>query len=200
MRRFMSARKALASREGRSTGSMAMRKRWIWAVVLAVAAVAAYAGNAGTARATPQHGFRTVVLSKTTFDQINSHIQTFDPQFWNMVVQVRGASDLYLLQNTWQPGGSTGWHTHPGPSFVTVIEGSVTVYDGDDPTCTGHVYTANTPNNTFIDPGNGHVHIVRNETDTEAQTITVQLVPHDPTSMNRRIDAARPVQCPKNIV
>ena len=67
---------------------------------------------------------------------------TKTPQFWNEVIQTRGASDLYVQQNTWQPGGSTGWHTHPGPSFVIVTQGSVTVYEGDDSSCTPHVYTA----------------------------------------------------------
>ncbi len=64
------------------------------------------------------------------------------PQPWNEIIWTHGASDLYVQQNTWQPGGSTGWHTHPGPSFVIVTQGSVTVYEGSDKTCTPHVYTA----------------------------------------------------------
>ena len=95
--------------------------------------------------------------------------------------QDAGASDLYVQQNTWQPGGSTGWHTHPGPSFVIVTQGSVTVYEGGDPSCTPHVYTANTPTNSFLDTGGGDVHLIRNETGAVAQTIAVQLIPASAT-------------------
>jgi hypothetical protein len=69
----------------------------------------------------------------------------------------------------------------------------VTAYDGDDTTCTPHVYTAGTASNTFIDPGDGHVHIVRNETGDVAQTIAVQLIP---AGAVRRQDAAAPGNCP----
>jgi quercetin dioxygenase-like cupin family protein len=31
--------------------------------------------------------------------------------------------------------GNTGWHMHPGPSLITVTAGTITAYDGDDPTC-----------------------------------------------------------------
>ena len=55
--------------------------------------------------------------------------------------------------------------------------GTITAYDGDDPTCTPHVYTANTPNNQFVDPGDGHVHILRDESGTLATTVAVQLIP-----------------------
>jgi hypothetical protein len=162
---------------------MTMRKRWMWALVLAVAAVsaavAAYAGTVrGTVRATPASGFSSTPIANATFGDIFSHVQSKDPK-WNEVIKTEGSSDLFVLMNTWQLGGSTGWHTHPGPTFVIVTQGSVTVYDGDDPTCTPHVYAANTPNtpNSFIDPGGGHVHIVRNEGVIEAHAIAVRLIP-----------------------
>ena len=49
---------------------------------------------------------------------------------------------MYVQSNVWQPGGSTGWHTHPGHSLIIVTAGTVTAYEGDDPDCTPHVYTA----------------------------------------------------------
>ncbi len=61
------------------------------------------------------------------------------------------------------------------------------MYEGDDPSCTPHVYTANTANNSFVDIGGGDVHLIRNETGAVAQTIAVQLVPAGAT---RRMDAA----------
>ena len=166
-----------------------MKTRLMLVVVLVVVALSAYAG---TVLATPSSGFVGTTLAKATFGRIFSHVHTDDPQFWNEVIQTQGESDLYVQQNTWQPGGSTGWHTHPGPSFVTVTQGSVTVYEGDDPSCTPHVYTAGTANNSFVDIGGGDVHLIRNETGAVAQTIAVQFTPAGAT---RRIDAAKPGNC-----
>ena len=60
---------------------------------------------------------------------------------------------------------------------MIVTVGTITAYDGDDPTCTPHVYTAGTANNQFVDPGDGHVHILRDESGAVAKTIAVQLIP-----------------------
>src|SRR4026207_474384 len=31
------------------------------------------------------------------------------------------------------PGGTTGWHMHPGPHLIVVTEGTLTYYRGNDP-------------------------------------------------------------------
>jgi quercetin dioxygenase-like cupin family protein len=102
---------------------------------------------------------------------------------WLLSTRVRGDSDLYITQNTWQAGGQTGWHTHPGPSLITVTEGTITVYEDD---CTSETYTVG---QSFTDIGCGDVHNVVNETGAVAKTIAVQIVPHGAT---RRIDADDP--------
>jgi quercetin dioxygenase-like cupin family protein len=166
-----------------------VKSKFVSAVALVALCLAAYTGNA---LATPGSGFVGTTVAKATFGDISSHVQDMTPQFWNEVIQTRGKSDLYVQQNTWQPGGSTGWHTHPGPSFVIVTQGSVTVYEGDDPSCTPHVYTAGTSDNSFVDIGGGDVHLIRNETGAVAQTMAVQIVPADAT---RRVDAPDPGHC-----
>jgi hypothetical protein len=174
-----------------------VKSKWIWALLLVVAGLAAYAGNVLATPATVP-GFSGTTLAKATFGEIFSHVQTQDPQFWNEVIKTEGASDLYVQQNTWDPsacGGcipSTGWHTHPGPSLVIVTQGTVTEYDGDDPTCTPHVYSAN-GSNSFVDVGGGAVHIIRNESGAVAKTIAVQLIP---AGAVRRQDAPDPGYCP----
>jgi hypothetical protein len=178
---------------------IAMKARWTWPVVLALLGVAVHGGPASaTAATTP--GFKGTTLANATFGAIKSHVESeVSKPHWQEELQTHGLSDLYVQQNTWDPsacGGcipSTGWHTHPGPSLVIVTQGSVTAYDGDDPTCTAHVYTANTPNNSFVDPGDGHVHILRDESGAPAQTIAVQLIPSGAT---RRQDASNPGNCP----
>jgi hypothetical protein len=173
-----------------------MKRKGICVLVLALTGVAVYVGNV---LATPSQGFSGTTLAKATFGRISSHVQTQDPQFWNEVIKTEGDSDLYIQQNTWDPstcGGcipNTGWHTHPGPSLVIVTQGTVTEYDGDDPTCTPHVYSANGAN-AFIDPGGGHVHIIRDESGAVAKTVAVQLIPAGGT---RRQDITpAPGNCP----
>jgi len=108
---------------------------------------------------------------------------------WLSLQKTKGPSDLYVLSNVWQPGGSTGWHTHPGHSLITVTAGTLTEYEGDDPSCTPQVYTQGMG---FVDQGGDHVHVVRNEDSVEARTITVQLLPAGAT---RRIDAEGSAGC-----
>jgi hypothetical protein len=165
-----------------------VKSKLLSAIVLVALALAAYTGNV---MATPATGFSGTTLAKATYGEIDSHVHTI-PASWDELIKTKGLSDLYVQQNTWQPGGSTGWHTHPGPSFVIVTQGSVTAYDGDDPTCTPHVYTANTSNNEFVDPGDGHVHLIRNETGVIAQAIAVQLIP---SGAVRRDDVPAPGNC-----
>lgn len=169
-----------------------MTSRWLWVALLAIVAAAAYGGNV---LATPGTGFTGSTLATATFGEIDSHVHTL-PADWQEIIKTKGRSDLYVQSNVWAVGGSTsstGWHTHPGPSFIIVTAGAVTVYDGDDPTCSPHVYSAGGPDKAFVDPGGGHVHVIRNEGTVEARTIAVQLIP---AGAVRRQDAPDPGNCP----
>jgi quercetin dioxygenase-like cupin family protein len=109
---------------------------------------------------------------------------------WELEMKVKGDSDLFVNQNIWQPGGRTGWHTHPGPSLITVIEGTITVYDASDPTCTPKTYTVG---QSFTDIGCGDIHNVVNNTAAVARAVAVQIVP---AGQPRRIDEPAPGNCP----
>ena len=91
---------------------------------------------------------------------------------WFLLTRIRGDTDLYITEVTFQPNSQTGWHSHPGPSLITVTEGTLTVYHDD---CTFETYSAG---ESFTDLGCGDIHDVRNETGAEAKDIAVQLVPH----------------------
>jgi hypothetical protein len=174
-----------------------MRSHWLWPLLVAALAAAVYVGNVLATPATVP-GFSGTTIAKGTYAKIRSHVRQKQPVKWNEEIKTTGASDLYVQQNTWDPGAcagctpSTGWHTHPGPSLIVVTEGSVTVYDGDDPTCTPQVHTANTPSSAFVDEGGGHVHVIRNETGSVAKTTAVQLIP---AGAERRQDAPDPGNC-----
>jgi quercetin dioxygenase-like cupin family protein len=105
---------------------------------------------------------------------------------WFLLTRIRGDSDLYITEVTFQPNSQTGWHSHPGPSLITVTEGTLTVYHDD---CTFETYSAG---ESFTDLGCGDIHNVRNETGAEAKDIAVQIVPH---GASRRIEADDP-GCP----
>ena len=137
-----------------------------------------------TALATSSVNFSTEQLSMGNFGPIDIKMS---PQ---VKLKTKDDSDVYVVRNTVLPGGSSGWHTHPGPSLITVVSGTATFYDGDDPTCTPEVVTAG---NGVIDPGDGHVHILRNEGSVNLVTVTVQILPDGAT---RRIDAPSPGNCP----
>jgi quercetin dioxygenase-like cupin family protein len=153
-----------------------------------LAAVATAAMITATAFATPSVDFTTVQLSKARFDEID--VKTNDALPHQAKLKTKGQSDVYIVENTVKPGGSSGWHTHPGPSLITVKSGTATFYDSDDPTCTPHVVPAGTG---VIDPGDGHVHLLRNEGSVDLVTVTVQILPVDAA---RRIDAPKPGNCP----
>ena len=92
---------------------------------------------------------------------------------------------------TIEPGGHTGWHSHPGPVLVVVKAGTFTLYDGDDPGCTPHVVNAGS---TFVDEGGGHVHIGRNEGTTAVELSATYLLP---AGAGPRTDVASPPgNCP----
>jgi quercetin dioxygenase-like cupin family protein len=109
---------------------------------------------------------------------------------WLLMTRVRGDSDVYVVQNTFPPGAHSGWHTHPGPSLITVTSGALTVYEALDPTCTPIIYTAG---QSFTDIGCGDVHLIRSEGSVNAVTVVVQIVP---AGAPRRIDADAPGNCP----
>jgi hypothetical protein len=174
-----------------------MRRKLIGALVFSVGLVWV-AGPARTVQATPASGFVSTTLSLGRFDAFEtSNISLPDnlwgnwrKRVWLSLQKTKGSSDLYVLNNVWQPGGSTGWHTHPGHSLITVTAGTLTAYESDDPLCTPHVYTQGMG---FVDAGGDHVHLIRNEDSVQASTITVQLVQAGAT---RRIDAEGPASCP----
>jgi len=164
-----------------------MRRTLRWLTCAVVLSAFAYTG---VVLATPPSGFTSTTLSLGRFDEIDVHNSDRPNSPWQSKQKTKGLSDLYVQSNVWAPGGTSGWHTHPGHSLITVTAGTVTAYEGDDPTCTPTVYT---PGMGFVDPGGDHVHVLRNEGSVEARTITVQLLP---AGAARRIDVDDPGNCP----
>jgi quercetin dioxygenase-like cupin family protein len=144
----------------------------------------------GAVVATPPSGFASDVR-RSFFENIRVPGGTgLQGENAKVKIFVRESSDVYVVNNTVAAGGNSGWHTHPGPSVVSVKTGTATVYMGDDPSCTPTNYPAGTG---FIDAGRGHVHLVRNEGTLTLETVALQFVP---AGAARRIDAPNPGFCP----
>jgi Cupin domain len=163
-----------------------MRRKLMWCVLGVILCAGTYAG---VVLATPGSGFSATTLAAARFDEIDVKNFTRPANFWQARLKTQGLSDVYVQSNLWVPGGTTGWHTHPGHSLILVTEGAVTVYEGDDPGCTPQVYTEGMG---LVDHGGEHVHLIRNETSDDARTIAVQLIP---AAAVRRIDAPAPGNC-----
>jgi hypothetical protein len=88
------------------------------------------------------------------------------------------------------PGGHTGWHSHPGPAIALVKNGELTLYSGDDPTCTGRTFGAG---QGFVDSGQGHVHMARNQTSQNTEVWVTYL--DVPPGESVRIDVPDPGNC-----
>jgi quercetin dioxygenase-like cupin family protein len=150
--------------------------------------------TAVSARATPQSGVTSVTIANGTFADIDVYAKTdINPSpditdFWKARIDTKGASHLYILQNTVIPGGTFGWHSHTGPSLVIVVSGTATEYEGNDPTCTPHVHPAGS---TFADPGEASGHLVRNEGSVNLVVVVVRLVP-EALVLTQRIDLPNP--------
>jgi quercetin dioxygenase-like cupin family protein len=147
---------------------------------LAVLAVAA------TALATPPSGVVSTVFAVGQVDNIEAKTLSSS---WQARISTKGKTDVHVLENRIAPGGSFGWHSHPGPSLVSVKTGSLTLYRGDDPSCTPEVIPAGSG---FVDDG-GDVHLVRNEGSVETVVYVTSLVPRGAA---RRIDEPSPGNCP----
>jgi uncharacterized cupin superfamily protein len=173
-----------------------MRKRLVCLVLLSVTIAATALYHPGNALATTAEGYKSSLLAVGRLGEIdvfNSFLQGVktegNEQLWLSLHETKGLSDVFVQSNVWAPGGSTGWHSHPGHSLIIVTAGTVTDYQGHDPGCKPHVYTTGM---AFVDPGGGHAHILRNEGAVEAKTIAVQLIP---AAAARRVDVADPGNC-----
>jgi len=178
---------------GLRNSKMTMKSKLMLASALALVGVAALIIL--PARATPQAGVSSVTIAHGTFDEIDVFAKTdVDPgnrtDYWKAMINTKGLTHLYVVQNTVLPGGSFGWHNHTGPSLVIVMSGVATEYEGNDPTCTPRLHPAGS---TFVDSGEATGHLVRNDGNVNLVVTVVRLVPEGAV---QRLDLPNPGYCP----
>lgn len=99
-----------------------------------------------------------------------------------VVVADVNASDVGVVRMSYEPGQSSGWHSHPGVHAVAVVSGTLTVYGAE---CT--------PRN--IGPGESYVggqelHLTRNESAVPVEMVVTSV------DTNRLTNSVRPHLAP----
>lgn len=159
--------------------------------VAVVAALGVSTFTSVPAIATPATGFTAVQQIKGEYPPLDVDAEKTGK--WDLKLNTKDNSDLWVVRNSIAGGGQSGWHTHPGPSLITVTIGEVFAYESDDPACLPKRFSAG---QGFVDRGSGHVHLIQNASATvAAETVAVQFLPVGAT---RRIDMPQPTNsnCP----
>jgi hypothetical protein len=143
----------------------------------------------GLVLATPSSGSTSTLLARGSFAgpfQITR--SATGAVAWETNVTANPGLDVATQAITFQPGGHSGWHSHPGPVFITVVSGTMTFYESTDPACRPIVRTAG---QGYLDTGD-HPHLARNETGVPAVNLVTYFAP---PGAALRIDEPQPGNC-----
>jgi quercetin dioxygenase-like cupin family protein len=106
-------------------------------------------------------------------------------------IQQRKGNDVLTVQNTETPGGSSGWHSHPGTAVIVVQSGTFTLYSepvGGGP-CTIHIYSAG---QVYLEQPEDEQNGVNTGTVDVVVAVTFFNVPHGGSA---RIERTNPGNC-----
>jgi quercetin dioxygenase-like cupin family protein len=153
-------------------------KRTIKPALLSVG-LAAVVGAALVApgAATPPSGLVNILLGRGT-----------DASDGTLPIQV--GTDIVMAQITVDPGGSSGWHSHPGGAIIVVKQGTPTVYRSIGGQCLSTTYGAG---DAFIERP-GEVDDVLNA--GTAPYVLYVTFPRVPQGGSPRTDEPDPGTCP----
>jgi hypothetical protein len=157
------------------------RRLWI-ALPVVMAMLLATLGVVGTALAThPSVGQTTEILTRRTLkDLVNFNLG-------DVRIHTKAPVDLVFARVTFVPGGSSGWHWHPGPVFVGVASGTLTVYRED---CSHSTYFQGGPEGAaFFESATEASLLVRNEGTVPVVVYAQFIVPPTTPSTGLRIPA-----------
>jgi len=109
------------------------------------------------------HNISTVVARGTLAD-------SFKYNLGDIKVQSKGPVDIVVLDVSFAALASAGWHNHPGPVFVVVKTGTLSVWTAS---CEKHTYG---PGTSFFEPGPESSLLVKNESATVAVTVSATFI------------------------
>jgi quercetin dioxygenase-like cupin family protein len=187
-------------------------------VALAAAGLSAHEFfSGGTASATPGRGFTSTVIARGAFGQnftfgipnlitvkrrvsIKTKSGVVSKTVKFKVGSVLSAitctptnpCDTAFQQAMIPPGGSSGWHTHPGATFVAVGQGEGTIYRVTGSSCSSEKLGVGTG---FAQMPTER-HVVRNEGTVPFVVYTLYVLPHGTPNTGIRVDQPQPTECP----
>ena len=161
-----------------------VKRRTLWQLmasgVIATCVFGAFAIK--TVWATPPQGFTsTSLVGPVMVDEFDTMAHDDD---WGVRLKTRDVSDVYVTHIKIVPGGHGGWHSHPGPSIISVKAGTATFYDE----CADFEPATYPAGTGFVEDA-GCVHLLANEGYVDLEVIVVQIVPR---GAPRRIDEPAP--------
>jgi quercetin dioxygenase-like cupin family protein len=102
-------------------------------------------------------------------------------------LQTKGDVEVAFQRIAIAPGGTLGWHSHPGPTVVTVRAGTLSFYHAED--CTQEIeYATGQSFSNMPD----EIHLARNEGTAEVVLFAVYFVPVRTPPLALRIDQPSP--------
>lgn len=136
-------------------------------------------------RFTAGSGSTPTFVGQATYADVDK-VQRMDKD-WKVELKARGGLEVIVRSFAYAPGSYTGWHKHPGPVLIQVIEGTVTFYEASAP-CTPIVVHAG---QGYVDSGEDG-HIGRNLSGSPAKDVTIYLAPPGTQVSQLRIDMPEP--------
>jgi quercetin dioxygenase-like cupin family protein len=102
-------------------------------------------------------------------------------------LKTKGPIEVLVQRIVADPGETFGWHSHPGPTIVTVSSGTLTLYHAED--CTkGIAYTAG---QSFSNLPH-EIHLAKNEGEGDLVIFASYFVPLKTPPVGLRIDQPSP--------
>ncbi len=151
-------------------------------LLIGTGAVIVFGAGIVAAVATPPTGATRTEISKAVL--VSGGPAEFKPGMETQVLKV-----------VLEPGGTTGWHSHPDGGVFMVDKGVLSNYGLDGPACgavdipAGQAY--------FVPPHAHHPHLAQNHT-AETVELTVYYF-NVPPGTPSRLDAERPAECPADL-
>jgi quercetin dioxygenase-like cupin family protein len=152
------------------------------AIVLVAVGVTVLALGVGAALATPPSGVTATPLTRATLGKFEADYRGIE------VESKQRSADIAIVRVVLEPGGSTGWHHHPGVVPVSVASGTVAEYDAD---CNKSVFKAG---EGFVE-SDGEVHLVRNNRHVDAVLYATFIVPTSTPPDGLTISDPKPKDC-----
>lgn len=131
-------------------------------------------------------GLATIALATPSAGTITPVVVGAGAMSKGMGLAVHPGTNTVVAGYTFGAHSSTGWHSHPGKTLVTVQSGTFTVYHDN---CRKFTYG---PGDAFVELPSS-VHIGRNETDGDVQLGVVYF--NVPIGGSPRIDQPQPDGC-----